>query len=98
MKSSDPYVPLDYELLVRGEGEETPRVVYDTYSFGMTVPQYNLELFQSGGASFLKSSLLRLVASAGSSPFAYAAVCTVAAVSSFSFPQPLFSVAALFVS
>ncbi|CDJ43321.1 1,4-alpha-glucan branching enzyme, putative [Eimeria tenella] len=48
VKSSDPYVPLDYELLVRGEGEETPRVVYDTYSFGMTVPQYNLELFQSG--------------------------------------------------
>lgn len=48
MKSSDAYVPLDYELLVRGEGEEFPRVVYDTYSFGMTVPQYNLELFQSG--------------------------------------------------
>ena len=48
VKDSDPYVPLDYELLVRGEAEESPRVVYDTYSFGMTVPQYNLELFQSG--------------------------------------------------
>ncbi|CDJ47283.1 1,4-alpha-glucan branching enzyme, putative [Eimeria brunetti] len=48
VKSSDPYVPLDYELLVRGDAEESPRVVYDTYSFGMTVPQYNLELFQSG--------------------------------------------------
>lgn len=48
VKNSDPYVPLDYELLVRGESEESPRVVYDTYSFGMTVPQYNLELFQSG--------------------------------------------------
>lgn len=48
MKDSDPYIPLDYELLVRGEGEEKPRVVHDTYCFGMTVPQYNLELFQSG--------------------------------------------------
>lgn len=48
MKRSDPYIPLDYELLVRGKGEEELRVVHDTYSFGMTVPQYNLELFQSG--------------------------------------------------
>lgn len=55
MKGSDPYVPLDYELLVKGQGEEKPRVVYDTYSFGMTVPQYNLELFQSGATLILHS-------------------------------------------
>ncbi|KAL8436082.1 hypothetical protein Efla_002072 [Eimeria flavescens] len=46
VKSSDPYVPLDYELIVK-DGEST-RIVHDAYCFGMTVPQYNLELFQSG--------------------------------------------------
>ncbi|OEH79714.1 hypothetical protein cyc_01802 [Cyclospora cayetanensis] len=48
VKNSDPYVPLDYELLVKRDGEETSHVVHDTYCFGMVVPQYNLELFQSG--------------------------------------------------
>ncbi|KAL8451608.1 hypothetical protein Emag_002651 [Eimeria magna] len=46
VKSSDAYIPLDYELLVK-DGENT-RVVHDAYCFGLTVPQYNLELFQSG--------------------------------------------------
>ncbi|KAL8445499.1 hypothetical protein Emed_005580 [Eimeria media] len=46
VKSSDAYIPLDYELIVK-EGENT-RVMHDAYCFGLTVPQYNLELFQSG--------------------------------------------------
>lgn len=48
VNAADPYLPLDYELLLRAEGEKESRVAHDTYSFGLTVPRYNLELFQSG--------------------------------------------------
>lgn len=30
------------------EGGRETQVVYDTYNFGITVPEYNLKLFQSG--------------------------------------------------
>ena len=49
VKSSDPYVPLDYELVQRIGDNKEPKIVHDTYAFGLTVPRYNLELFQSGG-------------------------------------------------
>ncbi|EPR58780.1 1,4-alpha-glucan-branching enzyme [Toxoplasma gondii GT1] len=50
LESDDSPVTFKYELLCVYEGDETneERVAHDTYNFGVLLPRFDLELFQSG--------------------------------------------------
>ncbi|CBZ55474.1 GlgB (EC 2.4.1.18), related [Neospora caninum Liverpool] len=50
LRSEDSPVAFKYDLLCVYEGDETneERVAHDTYTFGVLLPRFDLELFQSG--------------------------------------------------